>query len=46
MVARIELGYTNQEIADLLDKPTANAARMATERAVVRLAKEMGKTNT
>ena len=46
VVARIELGYTNQEIADLLDKPTANAARMATERAVVRLAKEMGKTNT
>jgi RNA polymerase sigma-70 factor, ECF subfamily len=42
--ARIELGYTNQEIADLLDKPTANAARMATERAIIRLAKEMGKT--
>jgi len=46
VVARIELGYTNQEIADLLDKPTANAARMATERAIVRLAKEMEKTNT
>jgi RNA polymerase sigma factor (sigma-70 family) len=46
VVARIELGYTNQEIADLLGKPTANAARMATERAIVRLAKEMGKTNT
>ena len=45
VVARIELGYTNREIAELLDKPTPNAARMATERAVVRLAKEMGKTN-
>jgi RNA polymerase sigma factor (sigma-70 family) len=46
VVARIELGYTNQEIADLLDKPSANAARMATERAIVQLAKEMGKTKT
>jgi RNA polymerase sigma-70 factor (ECF subfamily) len=44
VVARIELGYTNQEIAELLDKPTPNAARMAAERAIVRLAKEMGKT--
>ena len=44
VVARIELGYTNQEIAELLNKPTANAARMATERAIVRLAREMGKT--
>ena len=46
VVARIELGYPNREIAELLDTPTPNAARMATERAVVRLAKEMGKTNT
>jgi len=44
VVARIELGYTNQEIAELLDKPTPNAARMAVERAIIRLAKEMGKT--
>jgi len=43
VVARIELGYTNREVADLLGKPTPNAARMATERAIVRLAKEMGK---
>jgi RNA polymerase sigma factor (sigma-70 family) len=43
VVARVELGYTNQEIAELLDKPTPNAARMAVERAVIRLAKEMGK---
>jgi RNA polymerase sigma-70 factor (ECF subfamily) len=44
VVARIEMGYTNQEIAELLDKPTPNAARMAAERAIIRLAKEMGKT--
>jgi RNA polymerase sigma-70 factor, ECF subfamily len=43
VVARIELGYTNKEIAELLDKPTPNAARMAVERAVVRLATAMGK---
>jgi RNA polymerase sigma-70 factor (ECF subfamily) len=43
VVARIELGYTNREIAELLNKPTPNAARMATERAIVRLAKEMEK---
>jgi RNA polymerase sigma-70 factor (ECF subfamily) len=41
VVARIELGYTNEEIAGLLGKPSANAARMAVERAIVRLAKEM-----
>lgn len=42
IVARIELGYTNEEVAELLGKPTANAARMAVERAIVRLAKAMG----
>jgi RNA polymerase sigma-70 factor (ECF subfamily) len=42
VVARIELGYTNREIADLLGKPTPNAARMAVERAIVRLATAMG----
>lgn len=42
IVARIELGYTNHEIAELLGKPSANAARMAVERAIVRLAKAMG----
>ncbi len=44
VVARIEMGHTYQEIADLLDRPTANAARMAAERAVIRLVKELGKT--
>jgi RNA polymerase sigma factor (sigma-70 family) len=41
IVARVELGYTNSEIAALVDKPSANAARMALERALVRLAEEM-----
>jgi RNA polymerase sigma-70 factor (ECF subfamily) len=44
VVARIELGYTYPEMAELLRKPTANAARMAAERAIIRLAKELGKT--
>jgi len=42
IVARVELGHTNQEIAGLLGKPSANAARMAVERAIVRLARAMG----
>jgi RNA polymerase sigma-70 factor (ECF subfamily) len=42
VIARIELGFSNQEIADLLGKPTANAARMAVQRAILRLAAEMG----
>jgi RNA polymerase sigma-70 factor (ECF subfamily) len=41
IVARIEMGYSHEEIANLLGKPTANAARMTVERAIVRLAKEM-----
>ncbi len=43
VVARIELGYTYPEMAELLHKPTANAARMAAERAIIRLARELGK---
>jgi RNA polymerase sigma-70 factor (ECF subfamily) len=46
IVARVELGYTNPEIAELLKKPSANAARMALERALVRLAKKMADTKT
>jgi RNA polymerase sigma-70 factor (ECF subfamily) len=41
IVARIELGYSNGEIAALLRKPSPNAARMAVDRALVRLAEEM-----
>lgn len=41
IVGRIELGLTNEELADALGKPSPNAARMAVERALFRLAKEM-----
>jgi 5,10-methenyltetrahydromethanopterin hydrogenase len=35
------MGFTHDEVATLLGKPSANAARMAVERALVRLAAEM-----
>jgi RNA polymerase sigma factor (sigma-70 family) len=44
IIARIEMDSTNEEIAAALGKPSANAARMAVERALVRLAEEMRRT--
>jgi RNA polymerase sigma-70 factor (ECF subfamily) len=44
IVGRVELGLTNEELAESLGKPTPNAARMAVERALLRLAKEMQET--
>jgi len=41
IVARVEMGLSYQEIADALGKPTAEAARMAVSRALMRLAREM-----
>jgi RNA polymerase sigma-70 factor (ECF subfamily) len=41
IVARVEMGYTYQELADAVGKPTPEAARKASERALVRLAEEM-----
>ena len=41
VIARIEMGCSNEEIAAALNKPSPNAARMAVERALVRLADEM-----
>lgn len=41
IIARVELGASNEEIAAALGKPSANAARMAVERALVRLADAM-----
>ncbi len=38
---RLEMNYDYQEIAAALDKPSANAARMAVSRGLVRLAREM-----
>jgi RNA polymerase sigma-70 factor (ECF subfamily) len=41
IVARVEMGYTYEELAQVLGKPTADAARKAAQRALVRLAEEM-----
>ncbi len=41
IIARIELGFTYDEVAQLLGKPTANAARMAVERALARLVERL-----
>ena len=41
IIARVELGYSNEELAEVLDKPTPDAARKAAHRALVRLAEEM-----
>ena len=41
VIGRIEMGYSFQELADLLGRPSADAARKATERALIRLAEEM-----
>jgi RNA polymerase sigma factor (sigma-70 family) len=43
LIARLELGFTYDEVANLLGKPSANAARMACERAVVRLVEELSR---
>jgi RNA polymerase sigma-70 factor, ECF subfamily len=41
IVCRVELGYSYEELAVALDKPTPNAARVAVMRAIKRLAEEM-----
>jgi RNA polymerase sigma-70 factor (ECF subfamily) len=41
IIGRVEMGYSYQELADALGKPSAEAARKAAERAIVRLAQEM-----
>lgn len=41
VIARLELGCTYQEIAALLDKPTADAARMQVTRTLEKLARLM-----
>jgi RNA polymerase sigma-70 factor (ECF subfamily) len=41
IIGRIELGYTYEELAGALEKPSADAARKAAERALVRLVEEM-----
>jgi RNA polymerase sigma-70 factor (ECF subfamily) len=41
VVARLELDCTYEELAQTLGKPSADAARMAVSRALLRLAREM-----
>jgi RNA polymerase sigma factor (sigma-70 family) len=41
IIARLEMGYSYEELAEALGKPTADAARKAAQRALVRLAEEM-----
>jgi RNA polymerase sigma-70 factor (ECF subfamily) len=41
IVGRVEMGYSYDELAEVLDKPTADAARKTAQRALVRLAQEM-----
>lgn len=43
IVTRVELGGTYQEVAAALGKPSADAARMAVGRALLRLAEAMGR---
>jgi RNA polymerase sigma-70 factor (ECF subfamily) len=41
IIARVEMGYSYEELAEALGKPSSDAARKAAERALVRLAEEM-----
>jgi RNA polymerase sigma factor (sigma-70 family) len=41
IIGRVELGYSYEELAGTMDKPSAEAARKAAQRALVRLAEEM-----
>jgi len=41
LIGRLELGLTYQELGELQQRPSADAARKATERALVRLIEEM-----
>jgi RNA polymerase sigma factor (sigma-70 family) len=41
IIARVEMGYSYEELAEALGKPTSEAARKAARRALVRLAAEM-----
>jgi RNA polymerase sigma-70 factor, ECF subfamily len=41
IIARLEMGYSYDELAEMLGKPTGDAARKFAQRALVRLAEEM-----
>ena len=41
IVARLDLGYTYEQLALVLQKPSAQSARLAVRRALLRLARQM-----
>jgi DNA-directed RNA polymerase specialized sigma24 family protein len=41
VVGRLELQYDYEELADILNKPNSNAARVAVTRAIARLVEQM-----
>jgi hypothetical protein len=41
VILRIEMGYTHQQVAEALGKPSADAARMLVARAMVWLTEAM-----
>ena len=41
IIGRVEMGYSYEELAEALGKPSADAARKAAQRALVRLAQQM-----
>ena len=43
IVARVEMDFSYEEVAQALGKPSAGAARVAISRALVRLAEEMNR---
>jgi RNA polymerase sigma factor (sigma-70 family) len=46
IIGRVEMGYSYEELADVLGKPTSEAARKAARRALVRLTREMDREHS
>ena len=46
IIGRVEMGYSYQELAELLGKPSADAARKAAQRALLRLTRQMNLAGT
>jgi RNA polymerase sigma-70 factor (ECF subfamily) len=46
IVGRVEMGYDYKELAVMLGKPTANAARVCVSRALLKLAAAMRSSNS
>lgn len=46
IIGRVEMGYSYGELAALLGKPTADAARKAAQRALVRLTRQMSRPDS